>query len=198
MSTSTLMKSAEPPEPIRWTRDQYYKMADMGLFDGRRVHLMKGEVFEMSPQYSLHAEAVTKADDALRQVFKRGYRVRVQLPLDLGADSDPEPDIAVVVGRPGAYRNAHPTTAALIVEIADSSLDHDRRHKGSLYASEGIADYWIVNLIDRRLEVYRHPQADVTQPYGFGYADVRILKAREKVSPLAAPRSQVKVAELLP
>lgn len=141
MSTSTLMKSAEPPAPICWTRDQYYKMADVGLFDGRRVHLIKGEVFEMSPQYSLHAAAVTKTDDALRKVFRRGYHVRVQLPRDLGTDSDPEPDIAVVVGKPGAYRNAHPTTAALIVEIADSSLDHDRRHKGSLYASEGIEDY---------------------------------------------------------
>lgn len=192
------MKSAQPPEPIRWTRDEFYKMADMGLFNGRRVHLLKGEVFEMSPQYSLHAEAVTKTDDALRKVFRRGYRVRVQLPLDLGADSDPEPDIAVVVGRPGAYRDAHPTTAALIVEIADSSLDHDRRYKGSLYAREGIADYWIVNLIDRRLEVYRRPQADASQPYGFGYAEVKVLKGRDKVSPLAAPRTQVKVAALLP
>jgi Uma2 family endonuclease len=192
------MKSAESPEPIRWTRAQYYKMADIGLFDGRRVHLIKGEVFEMSPQYSLHATGVTLADNVMRRLFKRGYVVRVQLPLDLGADSDPEPDIAVVAGNSRAYRDAHPTTAALIVEIADSSLEHDRRHKGSLYASEGIEDYWIVNLVDRRLEIYRRPQADATQPYGFGYADVRILKGREKVSPLAAPRSQVRVAELLP
>jgi Uma2 family endonuclease len=173
-------------------------MADMGLFDGRRVHLIQGEVFEMSPQYGLHAETVTKVDDALRNVFKRGYRVRVQLPLDLGADSDPEPDVAVVAGKPGAYRDAHPTTALLIVEIADSSLDHDRRNKGSLYASAGIADYWIVNLMDRQLEIHRDPQPDAAQPYGFGYADVRILKARDKASPLAAPRAKVAVRGLLP
>ncbi|MCS6863160.1 MAG: Uma2 family endonuclease, partial [Abditibacteriales bacterium] len=117
---------------------------------------------------------------------------------DLGTDSDPEPDIAVEVGNSRTYRDAHPTTAVLIVEIADSSLDHDRRCKGSLYASEGIEDYWIVNLVDRQLEVYRQPHADATQPYGFGYADVRVLKARERVAPLAAPRSWVKVADLLP
>ncbi len=198
MAMPTLMKSAEPPKPVRWTRDEYYKMADMGLFDGRRVHLIKGEVFEMSPQYSPHATGVTLADSVMRRVFKRGYVVRVQLPLDLGADSDPEPDIAVAAGNERTYRDAHPTTALLIVEIADSSLDHDRYRKGSLYASVGIEDYWIVNLVDSQLEVHRQPAPMPDQPFGFGYASVIILKPTDTVSPLAAPHAKIAVADLLP
>jgi Uma2 family endonuclease len=188
----------DEPKAVRWTRADYYKMVSAGLFDGRRVELIEGEVFEMSPQDSLHASAVTLADDVVRGVFGHGYSVRVQMPLSLGEDSDPEPDIAIVAGAPRDYLNAHPSTALLVIEVASSSLSYDRTLKASLYASKGIEDYWILNLIDRQLEVRRNPRPDASQPYGFGYADITILTETDSVSPLAASQATVAVIDLLP
>ena len=191
------MKLGEP-KAVRWRRADYYKMADAGLFDWRRVELIEGKVFEMSPQDSLHASAVMLADDVMRTIFKHGYPVRVQMPLSLGDDSDPEPDIAIVAGSPRHYLNAHPSTALLIIEVASSSLSYDRSLKASLYASKGIEDYWILNLIDRQLEVRRNPRPDASQPYGFGYADVTIFAEADSLSPLAAPQATIAASGLLP
>src|SRR5262249_23775846 len=105
---------------------------------------------------------------------------------------------AVVAGAPRDYRDAHPATAVLIVEVAETSLRYDRTQKASLYARSDIAEYWIVNLPDRQLEVYRDPQPDAAQPFGFGYASVRILGEQDRVSPLAAPGVAIAVADLLP
>src|SRR5205085_348286 len=84
----------------------------------------------------------------IRASLPPGWIVRVQAPLALDDESAPEPDVAVVRGRHADYRSAHPTRAALIVEVAESSLTFDRVQKGSLYARAGIVDYWIVNLVD--------------------------------------------------
>jgi Uma2 family endonuclease len=193
------LTTTNEPTLIRWTREEYYKLAETGVFDGRRVELIRGQIFEMSPQKSEHAAVVTQVDDVLRPVFApAGCCIRVQCPLELGQDSDPEPDIAVVTGRPLDYVQAHPTTAALIVEVAETTLASDRTRKASLYAAAGIADYWIDNLIDRQLEIYRDPVPDEAQPYGFGYASVTIYTATDAVSPLAAPHATVAVADLLP
>jgi Uma2 family endonuclease len=191
------MKLKEP-KVHRWTRDEYYKMGDMGLFDGKRVELIEGKIFEMGPQLSQRAALVGVVSDVLEEVFGEGYCARTQVPLDLGGTSDPEPDVAIVTGEHGGYLDAHPTTAHLIVEIADSSLSYDRTHKASLYAKAGIADYWIVNLIDRQLEIYRNPASDDAPPYGFGYSNITILRETDSVSPLAAPQAAIAVADLLP
>jgi Uma2 family endonuclease len=95
----------------------------------------------------------------------------VQTPLAFDPDSEPEPDLAVVVGTPRDYRAHHPTTAVLIMEVSDTTLAFDRRQKGSLYARAGILDYWILNLNRRMLEVYRSPIADPVAPYGFSYSE---------------------------
>lgn len=185
------------PSTRRWTRDEYHRMADAGLFDGQRVELVGGEVFVMAPQRDEHAQAVTLVDYALREVFGKGYTVRVQLPMDLGDVSEPEPDVAVVRGTPRAVKR-HPKDALLIVEVAIKSLDYDREYKGGLYAAHGVRDYWIVNLIDNVVEVYRRPERDEIARFGHGYGDVAVRKAGEVVSPLAARRSKVKVSDLLP
>jgi Uma2 family endonuclease len=193
------MTKTEEPKLKKWTREEYYKIAETGVFDGQHVELIKGEIFEMSPQKSEHAAVVAQLDKLLGSIFEpQGYSLRVQLPLDLGEDSEPEPDITVVAGEPMDYRDAHPTTAALIVEVAETTVRSDRAHKASLYAEAGIADYWIVNLVDRQLEIRRNPVPDPNQPYGFGYADVTILTAAHSVSPLAAPQAIVSVSDLLP
>ena len=124
--------------------------------------------------------------------------MRVQGPLDLGEISEPEPDVAVIAGNVRDYTDAHPTTAALIVEVADTSLAYDRTTKASLYAKAGIADYWIVNLIERQLEVHRYPTSDAARLYGFGYAEITVLTAAESVVPLAMPQASIAVADLLP
>ena len=186
------------PHVHQWTRSEYYKMAEAGLFDGKHVELIEGQVIEMSPMGSPHITAVTLAGDTLREAIGRGHFVSTQCPLDFGEISEPEPDIAVIAGQVRDYTEAHPTTAVLIVEVADTSLNYDRTTKASLYAKVGIAEYWILNLIDRQLEVHRTPTPDTTQPHGFGYADVTHYAATEEVTPLAMPQAAVTVADLLP
>ncbi len=144
------------PASHRWTRRQYDQMIEAGILnEDDRVELIDGEIIEMSPQQSPHATGVTLVADELRLAYSRDYTVRTQLPLALDPDSEPEPDVAVVVGKPRDYLKAHPTTAILVVKVADTSLSKDRTEKVQLYARHGIPEYWIQNVVDDCLEVYR-------------------------------------------
>lgn len=120
------------------------------------------------------------------------------MPLDLGQTTEPEPDILVVPGSRQQFRSAHPTTADLIVEVSDTNLSYDRHHKAGLYARAGIREYWIVNIPDRRLEVYRDPVPDPTQPFGHRNPTRIDLQPGATVSPLALPAAAVPVTDLLP
>ena len=174
-------------------------MAEYRLFaPEERVELIEGEIVEMSPKRSPHSTSTTLAGDALRTIFGRGFTVRMQEPLGLGPASEPEPDVAVVRGMPRDYRDEHPSSALLIVEVSESSLTYDRTTKASLYAKSGIPEYWIINLSDDQLEVHRDPAPRVDQPFGYGYATVVVHRASDVVSPLAAPDRVVTVADLLP
>lgn len=187
------------PSPVRWTREQYYQMSEMGFFLEHRVQLIEGEIIEMPAQKNLHAMAITLTEDALRAAFGLNHWVRVQMTLDLSPTSAPDPDLAVVPGTVRSHAgSANPTTASLIVEVSETTLAYDRRHKASLYARAGIAEYWIVNLVGRQLEVHRGPVADAAQLFGFGYANWTILDPGDAVAPLAAPNARVAVADLLP
>jgi Uma2 family endonuclease len=187
------------PRPIRWTKDEYFRLSEEGYFNGRRVELIGGEIIEMAPQYNPHTIGVTLVQNALQLAFGLGYWPRGQATLDLSPHGCPDPDVAVVAGTPRAYVGQPiPTTALLVVEVADSSLNQDRNIKGSLYAVAGITDYWIVNIPDHQLEVYRDPVADPTQPFGFRYANRTILDPGDDVTPLAAPAAQIPVADLIP
>jgi len=182
----------------RWTRMEYDRLIEAGFFQpGDKVELLGGQLMVAEPQGTAHATGIRLAVEALRRAFGPEWNVSVQLPIALDADSEPEPDVAVVPGGPRAYRHTHPARPALVVEVAESSLELDRSHKGSLYARGGVAEYWIVNLIDRRLEVHREPTADATAAYGWAYAMVRSLAAGATVSPLALDGS-IPVVDLLP
>jgi len=124
--------------------------------------------------------------------------VRTEGPIGLDDDSEPEPDVAVVPGAPDDYAHAHPSRPVLTVEVAESSLALDRQRKGSLYARAGLPDYWVLNLIDRVLEVYREPVADSAAPFGWRYSRGEILDASGRVTPLAALGSSIPVSQLLP
>jgi Uma2 family endonuclease len=172
-------------------------MAELGWFAGQRVELIEGEIMVQSPQKFVHYALTDRVAELLRNVLGTGVWVRTQAPLDLGAPSEPEPDVSVVPGSRKDYTD-HPTTALLIVEISDTSLANDRIRKASLYAGSSIADYWIVNLVNNQLEVFRNPIPDLTHIYGFRYQDVTILKATDHVSCLTAPQTKILVANLLP
>ena len=182
----------------RWRRVEYERLVDLGVFEGDAVELVGGHLIVAEPHGTYHASSISAADYAVRAILPSGWIVRVQSPVSLDDESAPEPDLAVVPGRPGDYRDSHPGHAALVVEVAESSLEFDRRHKGSLYARAGIRDYWIVNLADRVLEVHRDPGPDASAVYGWRYRSVVALRPPDVVVPLAFTSGRIAVADLLP
>ena len=183
-------------ERFRWTSEQYYAIAGLGFFDDKHVELIQGEILRMTinPPHALCMELLA---DILYDTFKPGNRIRTQLPLDLGRHNQPEPDAVVVAG---LDRRAlvHPESALLLVEVSDSTLRKDRTIKVHLYARAGIADYWIINLVDRQLEVHRKPEPDPDRRGRFRYAEVTIVPEAGRMAPLAAMGSMIAVADLLP
>jgi len=185
------------PAPWRCTREQFYEMGDLSLFEGERTILVEGEIFVMPPVNPPHQGITTIAGDILRAAFGAGFVVREQGPYNIGAATDPLPDIAVVAGNPRDFLLAHPARAVLIVEVSDSTLAYDRREKMSLYASAGIAEYWIININGAQIEVHRQPVPDEAQPHGFGYRDRTIHQGGEIIQPLASAKPAA-VSALLP
>ncbi len=182
-----------------WTVDEFQRAYDLGAFGSDvRLELIEGEIIRKMGQNEPHAWAVRAVEEALRNIFTSGHDVRCQLPLVLGARSKPEPDLAVVVGSFHDYKQAHPRTAALVVEVSDTTLAMDRTTKAALYARAGIEDYWIVNLPDGVLEVHRQPAAMADQPLGHHYRSIIRLTPPDAVSPLGHPDAVVPMSALLP
>jgi Uma2 family endonuclease len=182
----------------RWMRREYDQLIELGLLhEDEPIELLAGHLVVREPQRTPHAVATQLAAEALAVAFGAGWTVRVQLPLALDDESEPEPDVAVVRGKPRDYLLEHPSRPALVVEVSRDSLCADRTLKARLYARARIADYWIVNLADGVLEVRRSP----TRP-GSGrravYAEVRRLGPSDSIAPLAAPSARIAVADLLP
>ena len=175
----------------RWTREEYERLVEQGFFrPDERIELVDGAIYEMTPQSVGHAVAVRLIRQFLGRIFSSRFDILVQMPLALDEDSEPEPDLAVVPGSPRDHLSSHPTSAVLVVEVADTSLSRDRA-KAKLYARAGIPDYWIVVLGARQLEVLRDPQGEI-------YRSKTVLKATDKISPLACPEAPISVAEILP
>lgn len=162
-------------------------MVELGLFNNERVELIGGVLVKMSPQYAPHASTVQKLMQLLVRRLDR-FTVRVQSPLALSEDSEPEPDVAVVPL--GHYETEHPTGALLVIEVSDSSLRTDRT-KAAVYAAAGIGEYWIVNLGARAVEIYSTPR-------GERYTEVRTLGTGETLRPAALPDVAIAVDDILP
>jgi Uma2 family endonuclease len=188
---------ATPPRNLLWTVDQFHYLGDLGMFEGRRAMLIDGVIVEEGAMNPPHRLALELSSEAVRSAFGAGWRVCVQMPLVLGQSTDPEPDIAVVAGTPRGA-TAHPTTAALVVEVADSSLRFDATVKVALYAAGGIADYWVLDVHARQILVFRDPSADPAAAHGHTYLTQRTLGPADAITPLAAPGRTVSVADLLP
>jgi Uma2 family endonuclease len=186
------------PQRHRWTKDEYRRMYEIGWFLDVKVELIDGEVWEMPAPGHLHCASTDRTTEALRTIFPPpGHWIRMQMALDFGLRSEPQPDVAVVLGPRDHYAD-HPTTALLVVEVGDSTLQNDRTVKASLYARNGIEEYWIINIVDRRVEVYRSPRPDPAAPLGHTYGQVAVLLPGDHVSPLAAPGARIAVDDLLP
>jgi Uma2 family endonuclease len=184
--------------PYRWTIATYRKLAATGLFNDMRTMLLHGELYAMPMPDPPHDVSLGLVEDWLRTAFAAGHHVRVQMGFDVGTDTDPGPDVAVVAGARRDYINQTPTTAALIVEVALSSLPTDTTAKAELYATAGVPEYWVLDLEHRQLIVFRDPQP---LPQGLGataYKTHLTLGPNDSVSPLAAPGASVAVGDLLP
>ena len=177
----------------RFTRVQYEQMIKAGIFgEDDRVELIEGDIRPMSPQNSTHMAAVTLANYALMAVCPDDVHIRTQGPIALGEASEPEPDLAIVRGTPRDFSDRHPgpNEIALLIEVADTSLETDRETKRRLYARHGIPEYWIVNLRDEQVEVFQTPQSD-------DYA-TKDTYTEGTLTPSLAPDQRVPVADLLP
>lgn len=183
----------------RWTREEYERMVAAGVFSPTdRVELLDGEILARTPQGSAHATAIGLVEAALRPLVPADHHIRTQRPFALDDRSEPEPDVAIVPGGLREYRDAHPTTARLIVEVSDTSLEYDRTHKLPLYARAGVPECWIVNLPDRLLEVYRNPIPAPSAGIGWTYHHHSVLEPADRISALAPPETLIAVADLLP
>jgi len=198
-SEATIPQKGSRPESesgsslYRWSSDEYHRLIELGFFDDVRVELLDGEIWRMPAQLTPHATSVRKATFIIRAAFGEGFIVEAQLPTTLNNGSEPEPDVLVVPGTPDDYIDHHPgpDDVRLLVEVSDKTLRKDRTRKALAYARAGIEDYWIVNLVDRQLEVHRGPAPD-------GYQTVAVYAPGQSLTPLHAPQSSVTVADLLP
>jgi Uma2 family endonuclease len=189
------MLSTEAPFTIRkWTVKEYHKLGEMGFFQPEeRVELVSGNIIRMSAKGTAHTSATRRTATLLRDLLENLAAVYTQDPIALDDNSEPEPDIAVVRIDPFDYATHHPTPSEvyLIIEVADSSLVYDRQIKANIYARSGIVDYWVLNVNERQLHVFREPAED-------GYQSEVILEENDSISPLQFPAFNIAIGEMLP
>lgn len=159
-------------------RDEYDKLAALGVFDNERLELLEGALVEVSPPGPPHSSSVDKLTMLLAPAVVGRAIVRVQGPFAAERISEPEPDVMLLPL--GDYESGHPEQALLVIEVSESSLRKDRGIKQRIYARNGVQDYWIVNLVERIVEVYREPR-------GEGYVWVERFASGDSLTPLAFP-----------
>ena len=200
MSVITPTLGLPPPFPVhRLTVDQYHRIIQAEILtENDRVELLDGWIVPKMPHNPTHDGAIDKSHDAILDVLPAGWRIRTQEAITT-PDSEPEPDLAVVPKPADRFVRRHPTPAdiGLLVEISDSTLDFDRNSKGPSYARAGIVIYWIVNLVDRRVEVYTDPTGPDAAPH-FRTRQDYAANARVPVFIAGVEVGTVAVADLLP
>lgn len=143
----------------RFSVEDYHRMGEAGIFEGHQVELLDGKIVDMSPINSNHSGVINLLNRLLSRRLPDNYLLGVQNPVNIGQDSEPQPDLAVLKFRKDFYAHSHPIPEEVLrlIEVADSSLEKDRKVKLPLYASAGIPEVWIVNLTEQQLERYRKP-----------------------------------------
>jgi Uma2 family endonuclease len=178
------------PERLRpLKRVEYDRLVELGYFEDEKIELLEGHLVAMSPQGAEHTYVITKLNMLFAQAIGTRALVQVQGPFAASDDSEPEPDLALIANED--FSHQHPAHAFLLVEVAQSSLRKDRLIKAALYARAGIAEYWIVNLADRVIEVHRAARDD-------RYTSVTAHGPGDTISPEAFSDIRVPIADLLP
>ncbi|MBW4662474.1 MAG: Uma2 family endonuclease [Drouetiella hepatica Uher 2000/2452] len=175
------------------TVEDYHRMAEAGIFHSEeRVELLAGQVIQTAVKGTAHSVANTRTRRSIENRLGTRALVRVQEPIQLDDYSEPEPDIAIVIPRSLEYTDHHPvaTEVLLVIEIADSSLRLDCGMKAIACAKSGIADYWVLDIVDRKLHVFRSPNAE-------GYQSELVLGETMDIAPLAFPDCVISVREML-
>lgn len=172
--------------PLR--RTEYDQLIKLGVFEDERIELLHGALIAMSPSYPEHAGPIGALNMLLTPALVGRATVRVQLGYWANEDSEPEPDIAVVP--PGPWHREHPTSAHLVIEVAASSLRKDRHVKAPLYAASRVTEYWIVNVHERCIEVFRDSD-------GASYRTTSIHRAGESIGLIAFPDVMIRVSDVL-
>ena len=187
------MASTLEIQPRRFTAEEYDRVAEAGVFSGQeRVELLAGIISDMSPEGKRHVVAIELARDVLSARLGKRAGMRIQHPLQVASDSVPEPDVAIVeASDPRAYLDEHPSTALLVIEVSHHSLRRDMDFRAQLYARAGVREYWVENLVDDEIEVFREPHAD-------GYGSQRTFRRGEKIALVSFPDVELAVDELLP
>jgi Uma2 family endonuclease len=189
------MLTTEAPFSLRkWTVKEYHKLGEIGIFHPEeRVELIEGNIIKISAKGTVHASATRRTASRLHNILGNQAAVYNKSPIALDDSSEPEPDIAVVRIDPFDYATHHPTPSEvyLIIEVADSSLTFDREVKAKIYARSGIADYWVLNVGDRQLHVFREPAVD-------GYQSEVILGETASISPIEFPAFNIAIHAMLP
>jgi Uma2 family endonuclease len=176
----------------RFTRQEYYRMAEVGILGRRdRVELIGGEIVEMSPPGRHHRAFVNNLNRLLSRRLPEHVVVSVQNPLPLTDDTEPQPDLAVLRGRDVSYkdREAWAEDALLVIEVAESSLAYDRSTKLRLYAAAGIQEYWVVDCAAETVEVHRAPGPD-------GYRDVSLVAGVATLTLQAFPDVELRTTDI--
>lgn len=184
---------AMPLALYRFTVDDYYRMAEAGVFhENDRVELIGGQVVEMTPIGPGHSGCVGALTRLLSLRVGDAALVWVQNPLRVGKHDEPQPDLLLLRPQPGEYRKAHPTPAdvLLVIEVADTSVRYDRETKLRLYAAAGIPEAWLVNLPSDTIEA-------CTDPGSNGYRAVRHIRRGERLYSIMLPALEIAADEVL-
>ena len=166
----------------KFTIDEYHQLVDLGFFtENDRIELIRGEIIEMAPKRTPHSVCNSTLFGELYRLLYDRANVRGQEPIVLPFNSEPEPDVVIAKKKDDNYLSAHPTVEdiILVIEISDSTLQYDKETKLPLYAEAGIDNYWIVNLVDNRLEVYSNSFSDSKER--FGYRNQKIILPDENI-----------------
>ena len=175
----------------KWSLQNYHQMIETGLLDERKVELVRGEIIEMSPEGAPHSYYCDEISEYLRRILGDRAKVREAHPITLPNNSEPEPDIAIVRNRPTLYRDQHPHPEDIfwLIEIANSSLAKDIGVKKDLYGDAGIAEYWVINLSESVLIVFRNWTTS-------GYQSTSSFTTGS-ITPLAFPELLIDIQQLL-
>ena len=176
------------------TTDEYHQMIAASIIhEDARVELILGQIFNMAAKGTRHTVANTELMGELLLLLAKKAKIRCQEPIALPNNTEPEPDIVIAKLRSDNYVNSHPSPSdiILVIEVANSSLDFDRNTKANLYAAAGIQEYWIVNLIDNRLEIYRQPNSTI-------YTEIRIISSTDSVALPQFPELKIDLTTIFP